>query len=131
MDIPVYTEYTNLNGELIVEFEPDIALRYLLSKDILVVNSFWWKKDWPEDAKKMISFGVNCSDTFNYACADAEELLYEELEDLYQHVIKDDIWGSTVWCIKKRQRKPILEICTELLKNPLWKDELYDLLTGI
>ena len=123
----VYTTYTSLNGELISEFEPDLALQHLLSNDILIVNSFWWKKDWPEDAKKMISFGVNCSDTFSYACADAEELMFEELEDLYQHVIKDKIWGSTVWCIKKRKRKPISEIFNELIKNPIWIDELHQL----
>lgn len=88
---PVYSTYTNLNGELISEFEPDLALQYLLSNDILIVNNFWWKKEWPEDAQRMTSLSVNCSDTFSYACANAEELLYEELEELYQHVIKDPI----------------------------------------
>lgn len=124
---PVYSTYTNLNGELISEFEPDLALQYLLSNDILIVNNFWWKKEWPEDAQRMTSLSVNCSDTFSYACADAEELLYEELEELYQHVIKDPIWGSTVWCIKKRKLKPISEIFNELTENPIWKDELYQL----
>lgn len=123
----VYTTYTNLNGELVYEFEPDLALRYLLSNDILIINNFWWKKEWPEDAQRMTSLSVNCSDTFSYACADAEELLYEELEELYQHTIKDPSWGSTVWCIKKRKLKPISEIFNELIENPIWKDELYQL----
>lgn len=123
----VYTTYTNLNGELVYEFESDVALRYLLSNDILMVNDFWWKKDWPDNAKKMISFGVICSDTFGYACADAEELLYEDLEELYQHVIKDPIWGSTVWCIKKRKLKPIPEIFNKLIEDVIWKDELHQL----
>lgn len=123
----VYTTYTNLNGELVYEFESDVALRYLLLNDILIVNDFWWKKDWPDNAKKMISFGVICSDTFGYACADAEELLYEDLEELYQHVIKDPIWGSTVWCIKKRKLKPIPEIFNKLIADVIWKDELHQL----
>ena len=127
----VYTTYTKLNGEIVSEFESDVALRYLLLNDILIVNDFWWKKYWPEDAQKMISFGVNCSDTFGYACADAEELTFNELESLYQHVIKDKIWGSTVWCIKKRKRKPILEIHNKLLSNPIWKDEVTKLFNEI
>ena len=127
----VYTTYTNLNGEVISDFDPDLALRYLLLNDILIINNFWWKKDWPEDAQRMTSLSVNCSDTFSYACADAEELMFDELEDLYQHVIKDKIWGSTVWCIKKRKKKPISEIFNTLLTNLIWKDELTKLFDEI
>lgn len=123
----VYYEYTDLDGKSINEFEPHNALAYLLLNDILIVNDHWWKKDWPEEAQKSISFGVLCSDTFSYACADAELLLFSELEDLYQHVIKDPTWGSIVWCIKKRKQKPIKPIYDELITNDLWKDILSNL----
>ena len=123
----IYFEWTDLNGNLIKEFEPSLALAYLLANDILIINDYWWKKDWPEDAKKMISFGVNCSDTFSYACADAEELLFSEIENLCLHVKADSTWGATVWCIKKRKIKPIEPIYQKLLQHELWKDDINDL----
>ena len=120
----VYFEYTDLDGNSITEFEPHNAIAYLLLNDILIVNDYWWKKDWPEEAQRSISFGVICSDTFGYACADAETLLFSELEDLYQHVNKDPTWGAIVWCIKKRNQKPIDLVYNELMNNELWKNEL-------
>lgn len=122
-----YTEYLNLNGELVLAFEADIALTYLLAKDLLIINNYWWEKTWSERQQNLISVGVNCSDTFGYAVADAEELLYSEIEDLFQHVMKDDEWGSIVWCIKKRKQKPIEPLYDILLKSDLWKDDINNL----
>ena len=59
------------------------ALTELLKTEEVIINSHWWKSEnnsfgiktnpaWPEQACRTFSFGVNCSDTFAYACADAE-----------------------------------------------------------
>lgn len=90
-----------------IVFEPERALALLLLKDIVFLNNHWWKKDkWPNEACEKFSINVNCSDVFALGGADAEELDYEELEDLYNHWEQDNTWGSIIWCIRKRRELP-------------------------
>ena len=94
-------------------FQPGDALAYLLAADQVFLNDFWWMgrkhnpdNSWPEEATKVFSVNANCNDVFAWGCADAENINYGELEDLYNHYTVDDIWGTAVWCIKKRGIMP-------------------------
>jgi hypothetical protein len=82
-------------------FDECKALAMLLNNEIVFINNHWWRNDWPEDAKKTFSINCNCNDIFAWACADAEEVEYDELQDLYDHVSKDPALGAAIWCIKK------------------------------
>ena len=70
-------------------FEEGPALARLLAAEVVFLNAFWWKKDWPEDARAVTALCVNCSDIFAWGCSDGEEVTYEELQDLYDHWHKD------------------------------------------
>ena len=106
-------------------FEENMALALLLINSVIFLNDHWWKKDWPEDAKAKTSLNVNCNDIFAWGCADAEEMDYEDLESLYDHYIKDPMFGSAVWCIKKRKQMPQPPVYKDIQKAGIWNlDEL-------
>lgn len=93
-------------------FEESSALAMLLINEVIFINDHHWASEWPADAKAETSLNVNCGDVFAWGFADAEGLSYNEIESLYEHYEKDQIWGPAVWCIKKRKlmpQKPIYE----------------------
>lgn len=87
------------------EFDLELALAILLLNGVLVVNSHWWKSDWPEDSKESFAIGVLCNDIFGPG-ADAEPVLLHEIRDLFDHFVIDPIWGPAVWCVNKRKTPP-------------------------
>lgn len=101
-------------------FEKSKALAWLLNNEIVFLNNHWWMKDWPEEARKRTSINVNCNDVFMWACAEAEPLNYEDIQDLYDHVVKDPCWGSAVWCIKKRNMMPQRPVRKAIEKAGIW-----------
>jgi hypothetical protein len=101
--------------------EVEQKLAYLILQDEIFCNNGWYDDSWPKDKTTL---HVNCNDTFGYACADSEDINYSEIEDLYEMNIKDPVWGTTLWCIKKRNCKPIIQI-VESLKNAGYKIEDY------
>ncbi len=78
----------------------------LLHEDVLFFNTNWSREDWSEEARKTWRILVNCNDVFAWACADAEEIMMHEVRDLFDHWCQDPIWGSSVWCIKRRGIMP-------------------------
>ena len=103
----------------------DAMLCVLIYNEAVFVNSFWWKEDWPDDARKFISLNVNCNDCFAWGVADAEELEYEDIEDLFEHWEKDPSWGTYVWCIKKRNMAPQPPVYDDIMKGGIWNlDEM-------
>jgi hypothetical protein len=102
------------------EFEDEKALALLLLNDVVFLNNNWWRKDWPKDAKKMISINVNCNDVFAWGCADAEGINYSDLEDLWDHFEKDPISGPTIWCIKKRKEMPQRPVEKKIREAGIW-----------
>jgi hypothetical protein len=106
-----------------IEFVNEDALAYLLEKEIIFLNCHHWKKDWPEEARKTLSVFVNCDDVFAWACADAEELNMDELEDLFDHAKQDDVYGPIVWCCKKRNEMPIRPHREHIQRSGLWNLE--------
>lgn len=119
-------EFLDINGHFELFFDENLALSILLEKNILILNSNWFYKTWPEDAQKTFAIAVNCSDTFVYASADAQELFFDELNDLYNHFIIDPTYGPIFWCIKKRKLKPLNKIYEKIKNDGIWDiDEFF------
>lgn len=93
--------------------EPEEILRLLLLEDIVFINNGWWQKGWPVDA---ISVHLNCNDTFGWACADAEDVKYSDLKEIFEFYCRDEVWGPTAWCIKKRKMMPIPPVSERMQK---------------
>jgi hypothetical protein len=87
-------------------FEPVFALAHLLINEVLILNTHWWEKDWPEAARKVTAMAVNCSDVFAWGCADAETLYHDDIEPLYRLWQKEPVWGPAVWCMIRRKELP-------------------------
>lgn len=116
------------------EFDGEKALAVLLLEDVVFLNNHWWlsasrstkfykeppENPWPEDACNTFSISVNCNDIFAWACADAEECYFDELQDLFNHWKKDKTWGSAVWCIKKRNQLPQKPVYDSIMKTGIW-----------
>lgn len=69
--------------------ESEDYLKVLLCEDVLFINNGWWKTEkgeWPADH---ITIHVNCNDVFAWGCAEGEDILYGELEELYEMWKKD------------------------------------------
>lgn len=105
-----------------VMFEETDALAVLLINNQVFLNDHWWMKDegWPEDACKVTSLNVNCNDVFCWGCADADEMNYSDIQDVYEHYIKDPYWGTAVWCIKKRNLMPQKPVYDSIMKDGIW-----------
>ncbi len=91
--------------DIIVEGNEDIEykLAHLLINDVIFCNNGWFFESWQVDH---VSLHVNCNDVFAWGCADSEDIKYSEIPELYDMWLKDPLWGSTVWCIKKRKIMP-------------------------
>lgn len=114
-------------------FEASFALARLLAEEVVFLNSHWYRDDWPDDAKKYINVLVLCNDIFAWGCADAEDILYSEIKDFYDHWAKDPVWGGAVWCIKKRGEMPQYPVAEYINKAGIWdlssmnlKENFYD-----
>jgi len=74
---------------------------------------------------------VLASDTFYWACADAEDLpTWPEMEDgsplwnLYDLFRAHGHSGVTIWLVQQRKQRPIAPIVERLKANGLWSDEM-------
>lgn len=63
---------------------------------------------------------VNCSDVFAWGISDGEDIDYYEIEDLYRHYIRDKVWGTQIWCIKKRGELPQKPVYDDIKKRGKW-----------
>jgi hypothetical protein len=103
-----------------VIFEPEKAVAVLLANEIMFLNTHWWEQQWTEKAKKTIALLVICNDVFDWACADAQEIHLDEIQELYDMFIKDPGWGSAVWCMKKRNLMPQKPVYDDIKKEGIW-----------
>jgi hypothetical protein len=100
--------------------EPDEFIGLLLIKGIVMTNSFWYYKDWPEKAKQQTSLAVICNDVFLWGCADAENIEYEEWDTLFEYYTKDPDWGPAMWVITKRRQMPQYPVYRDIQKAGIW-----------
>lgn len=111
-------EYETAAGK--PEIEDSGALALMLLNGVLFLNSHWWEKAWPEDARNAISVNVNCSDIFAWACAEAETLPHDQIEPLYRMWRKDPTWGAAIWCIQRRKEMPQRPVADRIRKAGIW-----------
>lgn len=91
-------------------FEHEGALAHLLMNDVCYLNSFYYEKTWPAEAQACINVFVTCSDTYAYACADAERLPFDQIEPLYRMWKRDPTLGPTAWAVMQRKERPIAPV---------------------
>lgn len=103
-----------------VNFYIDNEFNYESALGILLANEVVFLFKHLNTSSKGFGVAVNCSDTFMYASSDAEEVFYDELEDLFNHWKQDKQYGSIVWCIKKRNEMPLNPIVNIIEKMDIW-----------
>ena len=107
-------------NDLDIEFEYSSALAILLLEEVVFINDFWWMKNLEKEQRDKFSINVICSDVFGSGGTDSENLDFKELEDLFEHYIKDNLWGSAIWCIKKRKRMPQKSVYDKIQRLNIW-----------
>lgn len=105
---PAFKDNERIQAHTDIEmvFEAEKALAHMLMNEVVFLNSHWWEKEWPEQARKEASINVNCNDVFAWGCADAETMLFDDIENLYRMWRKDPSWGAAVWCMIRRNQMP-------------------------
>lgn len=117
--------YEDDEGKTKKHFNHEGALAAMLLAEVVFLNDHWWKEDWPEDAKKTASLNVNTNDIFMWGCADAEEMKYSEIEEVYRYYAKDPSWGTAIWAIIKNKELPQKPVEDAIRKDGIWNlDEL-------
>jgi len=105
-------------------FDKDLAIARLIAEGVLIVNTHWWEKTWSKEAQGSVALGVNCSDFFASASAEAEEILYSEVQELYDLWAENSSWGHLKWCAVKRNVRPMSSVVKSMLKAGVWSDEM-------
>lgn len=60
-----------------------------------------------EDDDTLVLFRANCNDLFYWGCADAEEIMPNDIDSLNQAFVDcGGVWGVWLWCARKRQQRP-------------------------
>lgn len=103
-----------------LDFDSGLALAHLLMNEVIILNDHWWREDLNEEQQKLTSLNVDCSDVFAWGCADAQELSYSEIPDLYRMWSRDPKWGAAVWCMVKRNRKPQGPVEAAIGEEGIW-----------
>lgn len=114
--------YMGLDGELKTDFEENDVLALLLSEGIVFLNNHWWREDFTEEQKQLFSISVNINDVFGPG-ADAEEIGYNELEELFNYWEKDPEYGPLIFVAKKRKMLPMKFWCDKINKIGVWNIE--------
>jgi hypothetical protein len=112
-------------------FDAEQILSILLKEEVLFCA---FSRDFSYDSLKIgevyksgghsVVLSVLCSDIFAYACADAEDLPYDEIPKLYKEHLRNKKWGSTVWCCIRRNQKPLNKRIEQMKADGAWREEL-------
>lgn len=104
------------------DFEPEgPALAVLIDADVVFLNTFHWKIDWPTAAQRSISLSVICDGVFAAAPPpDTEEMRFEDVIDVYKHWRKDPEWGVAFWVAKRRRCPPLKPIRQAIEAAGIW-----------
>lgn len=117
-----YFDWVDRDGTKKTDFEENIALAALFAAGVVFINNFWWKEKegWSKEATECISINVNLSGVICWGFDDATTLKYSELEDLYEHWLKDPTYGSSVWYCKRIGLMPQPPIANAIRESGLW-----------
>lgn len=69
---------------------------------------------------------VNLNDTFGYACADGEQVAYDDIQALFDMWRLNHRFGLVAWAITKRKEAPILPIKQRLSEVGFNVEELLE-----
>ena len=114
-----YTDHKDNSGSEWI-FEESQAIAYLLATEILLSNRPWWDKTLTKKQQQLTTLAVLCNDVFAWGCADAEDIDYDDLEDLWNYYVKDPVNGPIVWCIIKRKSMPQKPVYDDIQNAGIW-----------
>ena len=117
MDNDITWSITQENIDIEGADDIEYKLAHLIINAEIFCNNGWWDKSLPEGA---VTLHVNCNDIFGWGCADSEDILHDEIHELYAMWRKDPGWGVAVWCIKKRQCWPQDPVKDAIAKAGVW-----------
>lgn len=116
--------FWNINGQEVCDH--DGILSILLEENILFCNSRKYVElDGTTCGPTVVVF-MCCNDIFYYA-ADAEDITFDELPELYKLYEKDKKWGSVKWVCMKRNARPLAHIIKHMKKDGAWDDSMEQL----
>lgn len=99
----VFFQYANVDE---IYFNEEYALATLLLDGVVVVG---------QD-----SLFIDCNDVFAWGCGDGEVLPLDEIQEIYEYHIKDKVWGTAVWCMKKRNCMPQAAVAKMMREGGIW-----------
>jgi hypothetical protein len=88
------------------DVDEEAMMALLLINEQVFLNHRHMKVHASKEPSWNIVVYVICNDIFAWASADAESVGLHELKDLYLHFRRDPIWGTAIWCCKKRKMMP-------------------------
>ena len=71
-----------------------------------------------------VTIAVNCNDLFYWACADAEDLPYEEIANLYRMWKADPKYGADRWACLRRKLAPQKPVEKRWREHGTWDAEM-------
>lgn len=110
-------------------YDENKALAILLDADVCFINNLIDN----ETKEFNVVVYVNCSDTFVWACADAESLTCtdggegSEIIELYKLWKENSIYGPVKWICIKRNLQPQRPLKANMVKAGYWDDTLQNL----
>lgn len=102
------------------DYDIELILSLFLNEGILFANSRDYYYNNKKEGHTIVLF-VNCSDCFQWAYADAQDISWEEIEDLYEFYKRDKKWGSDKWCCKKRNEQPQPTVKRKMIEDGCWE----------
>lgn len=107
-------------------FDEEKAIAELLNAGVLFANCRKYVCEITGKVEKpTIVLFVLCNDLFMWACADAETVTLDELPALYQAWKQNNVWGSSLWCIRKRKQRPHVPADIHMRNDGIDMDALY------
>lgn len=109
----------DIDGKKVPDHEAMVA--HLLEENVLFVNGRRYvsnEKTNELSKNETLVLFLNCNDVFAWACADAEDVSYDELPELFRLYEVNSYCGPTQWvCVKRNQKPQKLIIDWLKLKN--------------
>jgi len=115
----------DIDGKLVPDEEAMVA--HLLEENILFVNSRRYVSDEKTNElskNETLVLFLNCGDVFAWAYADAEDVSYDELPELFKMYEANPDCGPTQWVCIKRNQKPQTPIVKWMKEKNGWNDTL-------
>lgn len=102
-------------------FNDNLALAFFLQEEIVFLNDFWWVKKTGKNknVRDKISVNVLLNDVF---CRDmdSEVLTFDQIEPLYDLVMKNRCFGPIIWAMNVRKKLPMDCWIKEIDRTGIW-----------